>query len=128
MTGASEALAGATEAALREVEGLNGVHVGRPVQAATPYALVEAGPELDWGHKSGVGREVRMAIVLRGAGERPGSLGTLAAAAEAAIEALDGELDGWRLVSLRFQRARLIAEAKGEWASTSEYRARMLKS
>lgn len=128
MTGASEALAGAAEAALREVEGLNGVHVGRPVQAATPYALVEAGPELDWGHKSGVGREVRIAIVLRGAGERTGTLGTLAAAAEAAIEALDSELDGWRIVSLRFQRSRLVAEARGQWASTSEYRARMLKS
>lgn len=124
---AGTALAEAAMAALKDLAGLTGAFEGRPVQAAFPYALVEAGPELDWSHKSGTGREVRLALVLRDGGERPARLRDLAVQAEAAVEALAGELAGWRLVSLRFMRGRLIAEAKGEWAAVSEYRARMLK-
>jgi len=126
--GASEALADAAAAALRGMNGLTGVHEGVPVQAAAPYAAVEAGPETDWSHKSGAGREVRLAVALRGRGERPAPLRALAAEAEAAIEALDGEIGGWRLVTLRFVRSRLLAEARGEWVAVSEYRARMLKA
>ena len=117
----------AAAAALAEVSGLTGIHEGRPVQAAHPYALIEAGPELDWSHKSGVGREVRLAVTLRGRGEHSARLRGLAAEAEAAIEALAGEMGGWRLVSLSFARGRLRAEANGEWSAVSEYRARMLK-
>ena len=126
--GASEALAGAAAAALSDIEGLTGVHEGVPVQAAPPYALVEAGPETDWSHKSGAGREVRLAVALRGRGERPARLRGLAAEAEAAIEALGGEIGGWRVVTLRFVRSRLIAEGRGDWVALSEYRARMLKA
>lgn len=124
---ASEALSGAAMAALRELAGLTGVYEGRPVQATAPYALVEAGPELDWSHKSGIGREVRLAAMVRGKGERAGGLRTLAAQAEAAIEGIAGEIGGWRLVSLRFARGRLVAEAPGEWVAVSEFRARLLK-
>lgn len=124
---ASEALAGAAMAALRALAGLTGVYEGRPVQAAPPYALVEAGPELDWSHKSGTGREVRLAAVLRGKGERPDGLRALAAQAEAALVALAGELGGWRLVSLVFMRSRLVAEGPGEWVAVSEFRARLLR-
>lgn len=125
---ASEALAGAAMAALREVAGLTGVYEGRPVQAAAPYALVETGPELDWSHKSGVGRELRLAVMLRGKGERTAGLRALADEAEAAIQGLAGEIGGWRLVSLRFARSRLVAEAPSEWVAVNEFRARMLKS
>jgi hypothetical protein len=124
---ASEALAGAATTALRDLAGLTGVHEGRPVQAAAPYALVETGPELDWSHKSGTGRELRLAVVLRGKGERPAALRALAAEAEAAIEALAGEIGGWRLVTLIFTRSRLVAEARGEWVAVSEFRARLLR-
>jgi hypothetical protein len=36
-----------------------------------PYAIVETGPEIDWSHKSGAGRELRLAVTLRDKGERP---------------------------------------------------------
>ena len=124
---AGEALAGAAMAALRALAGLNGVYEGRPVQAAAPYGLVETGPELDWSHKSGTGRELRLAVVLRGKGERPAGLRALAGEAEAAVEGLAGEIGGWRLVSLVFMRSRLVAEAPGAWVAVSEFRARLLK-
>lgn len=125
--GAGEALAEAAILALREVDGLTGVYEGLPVQATSPYAVVEAGPETDWSHKSGTGREVRMAILLRGQGERPVPLRALAGEAEAMIEALEGDIGGWRLISLRFARSRLLAEARGQWTAVSEFRARLLK-
>ncbi len=124
---ASETLAEAAVAALSEVDGLTGIYEGLPVQAASPHAVVETGPETDWSHKSGVGREVRIAITLRGRGERPALLRGLAAEAEAAIEALGGEIGGWRVVTLRFVRSRLLAGGRGDWATVSEYRARLLK-
>ena len=89
--------------------------------------MIGTGLELDWGHKDGAGREVRLAVTRRDKGERSGRLRALAAAAEAAIEALDGEMGGWRLVSLGFARGQVRAEPSGEWIAVSEYRARMLK-
>lgn len=124
---AGEALLKAAGEALAAVAGLNGAHEERPVQAAHPYATVGTGLELDWSHKSGTGREVRLALMLRDRGERSARLRALAAAAEAAIEGLASELDGWRLVSLRLLRGQVRAEASGEWTALSEYRARMLK-
>ena len=87
MSGAGEALAEAAMAALRAVDGLNAVYDGPPLPAAFPYAAVEAGPESDWSHKSGAGRELRLAILLRDQGERPARLRGLAGAAEAAAGA-----------------------------------------
>lgn len=124
---ASEALARAAADALTAVEGLTGVHEERPVQAAFPYAVVETRAELDWSHKSGVGREVRLGIVVRDGGESSARVRGLVADAEAAVEGLNGEIEGWRLVSLVFVRGRLVAEAKGAWRAESEYRGRMLR-
>jgi len=122
---AGEALQGAAAAALAAIDGL-GIYEGAPVQAAFPYAMVEVGPEADWSHKSGEGREVRLALVLRDKGERPARLRLLVAEGETAIGALDAEMGGWRVVSLRFVRSRMAREPGG-WSALSEYRARMLR-
>lgn len=123
---ASQALIAAAGDALRSVAGLTGVHEALPVQAVLPYATVEAGVESDWGHKSGAGRELRLSVVLRDAGERPERLRALGAAAQAAVEAIDPALAGWRLVTLVPVRAMTVAEGPGRWILTLDYRARML--
>ena len=120
---AGEALQAATLAALRSIEGL-GVYEGLPVQAAMPHALVEAGPETDWSHKSGVGREVRLAVTFKNRGERPARLRALMTEAEALLEAL--EPDHWQLVTMRLAGSRISVDAKGGWAGAVDYRARML--
>jgi hypothetical protein len=127
MKGAGEALAEAAIAALGGVAGLNHVYDGPPLTAAFPHARIEAGPESDWSHKSGVGRELRLAIVLRDQGERPARLRALTAAAEAAAGAIPSELDGWRLVNMVFLRGTLLREPGAAWAAAIEYRARLLK-
>lgn len=129
MIGAGEALQKAGMAALQAVEGLSGVYPGPALQAASPHALVESGSEMDWSHKTAKGREVRLFVTLRDEGERPERLQALAASAEAALETLPPEVEGWRLASFRFLRSRIVSERKGSgpaWASVSEYRARML--
>ena len=124
--GAGEALQEAAAGALQSLSGLNGIHEGAPVQAAIPYALVDASFETDWSTKSGSGREVLLAVTIRDEGEQPKRLRTLAAKAEGAIAGMEGSADGWRIVTLRFLRSRIVSIRSGEWASVSEYRARML--
>jgi hypothetical protein len=127
VSGAGEALRAAAIEALEALE-LGGVYPGPPLQAAFPYAMVECGPETDWGHKSGRGRELRLAVTLRDAGERPERAQAFAEVVESAIEAgLD--VEGWRLVTLALLRRRTVAEGRGGgagWAVAIDYRARML--
>lgn len=107
---------------------LGGVYPGPPLQAAFPHAIVECGPESDWGHKSGRGRELRLAVTLRDSGERPDRAQAFADVVEAAVEA-GLEVEGWRLVGLALVRRRTVAEGRGAgagWAVAIDYRARML--
>ena len=131
MSGAGAALEAAAIEALRSALGL-GVYRGPPVQAATLYAVVEAGAESDWSHKSGTGREMRLAVTLHDKGEAPARLRSLAADAEEAMASVPEELDGWQLVSLRFVRSMTVppraGSPDGRWAVLSEFRARMLRA
>jgi hypothetical protein len=127
MSGAGMALQAAAIAAIEGLE-LGGVYPGPPLQAAFPHAVVLCGAETDWGHKSGRGRELRLAVTLRDSGERPDRAQGFAEVAEATIEA-GLEVDGWRLVTLALLRSRTVAEGRGGrsgWAVTIEFRARML--
>lgn len=125
MSAAGMALQTAAAAALRGIAGL-GVYDGPPARAAYPYATVDAGLESDWSHKSGAGREVRLAVTLWDNGERAARLHGLVGEAEAALAGLDGEVGGWRLVTMRFVRSRVLREVRGPWAGVVEFRARML--
>ncbi|HEV2816060.1 MAG TPA: DUF3168 domain-containing protein [Allosphingosinicella sp.] len=124
---AGQALIAAAAEALRTVPGLSGVHEAMPVQAAPPYATLEAGLEADWGHKSGGGRELRLTVTLRDSGERPARLRALAAAAQAALAGL-AAVEGWQLVNLAFVRGLTVAEGAGKWLAVLDYRARLLET
>ena len=127
MSGAGAMLQAAAIEALEALE-LGGVYPGPPLQAAFPHAVVECGAEADWGHKSGRGRELRLAVTLRDSGERPDRAQAFAEVAEAAIEAGLAP-DGWRLVTLMLVRRRTLAEGRGGragWAVAIDWRARML--
>jgi hypothetical protein len=127
VSGAGPALRAAAIETVEALE-LGGVYPGPPLQAAFPYAVVECGPETDWSHKSGLGREVRLAVTLRDCGERPERAQAFADTVESAIAAgLD--VEGWRLVTLALVRSRTVAEGRGGkagWAVAIDYRARML--
>jgi hypothetical protein len=127
VSGAAAALRSAAIEAIESLD-LGGVYPGPPLQSAFPYAMVECGAETDWSHKSGVGRELRLAVTLRDCGERPERAQAFAEVVEAALAAgLD--VEGWRLVTLALVRSRTVAEGRGGkagWAVAIDYRARML--
>jgi len=124
-TGAGEALQAAAVAALGAIEGMRS-YDGSPVQAAFPYAVVDVGAQSDWSHKSGEGRELRLAVTVRDQGERPARLHALTGRAEAALGGIGGALPGWRVVTMHYLRTRVVKEPRGAWAGVVEFRARML--
>lgn len=128
MSGASEALLAAAAAALEGVAGIGRVYDAPPLQAALPHAVVAIDAETDWSHKSGAGRELRLAASLFDKGERPLRLRRLAGEAEAALGALGGEAGEWRLVAAHYLRTRILREPGGGWAAVIEFRARMLRA
>ena len=115
-------------AALRAVEGLNGIYDGPPLGAAFPHAVIETGPESDWSHKSGEGRELRLAVRVQDKGERPGRLRALVAEIEAIVMQTGPDLAGWRLVSFAFLRETMLRSRDAAWTATIDYRARLLKA
>lgn len=134
MNGAGATLHAAAMIALQTTPGIGGVYDGVPLQEAFPHAVVECGPESDWSHKNGTGREIRLAVTVRDKSEQPARLRGLVAEAEAALETIAADLDGWRLVTLQYLRNRVVREPQARsangaapaWAGVIEYRAHML--
>lgn len=102
---------------------LSGIYDGPPARAPFPYAVIDAGSESNWGHKSGEGREVLAALTIWD--EEPVRLAELADA----IERLAGQVvvtDGWSLVSMCLLRRRTVRDVAGPWATAIDFRARLL--
>lgn len=104
---------------------VSGIFDGPPPRAAFPYVAVGGWVTSDWSHKTGRGREHRMAISVWDDGESPFRLRALMGRAEDAIETI-GTVDGAQLASLAFLRSRVIRDAAGPWVGIIEYRARLL--
>ena len=106
--------------------GLNGVFEGAAVKASVPFAELGELLAVDWGTKTAAGREVRVAVTVRGAGDTGAVVSGLAGAVGAAIEVVPRDLAGWRLASVVFLRTRLLRGGPGAWAAVVEYRVRMM--
>lgn len=120
---AGGALSTAIATALSTVPNLTGVFDGPPARAAYPYVALDATTETDWGHKSGEGREVLVAITVWD--DEPVRLQQLADEVETNLAELP-PTDGWELVTLRLVRRRVIRDVAGPWAAAIDFRARML--
>lgn len=116
-------LQAALASAVGTVSELTGVFDGPPARAAFPYSAIDASLERDWGHKSGEGREVLVAVTVWD--DQPARLQRLADEVESKVlqVAVDGE---WRLVTLRFVRRRTLRDVAGPWAAAIDFRARLL--
>jgi hypothetical protein len=125
---AAEALAEAVTAALRQVARLSSVADGVPIQAGDAHAVVEIGPETDWGHKSGAGAEIRFALLVRCGGGRPDRARQLLCAVREQVAGLGPEFGSWRLVSLAMMRSRVVREPGPRWTGSAEYRVRLLQT
>ena len=107
---------------------LTGVFDGAPARCALPWAQVVEPVLVDWSTKDMAGREGRVSVILRDAGERPVRLRMLAGAAEDALAAMPGAIgEGWRVVTLLPVRSRIVADGPGKWMAAGEWRVRMLR-
>lgn len=122
---AGNALQAALVGSLEAMEAVSGVYDGPPARAAFPYLVVDAGTEFNWGHNSAAGREIAVAITLWD--ELPARLQQVVEQVEHSVEAVS-TVEGWQVVSLRFERKRVIRDVAGPWAVALDFRARLLKS
>lgn len=107
--------------------GLNGLFDGQPVRASVPYAVVGECIATDWGAKELEGRELRLAVNLHDAGEAPTRLAALSARVDAAIAGADAATQGWRIVTARLVRSRLVKGAgRDGWQAVADYRLRVV--
>ena len=120
---AGDEMQAAVIAALQPVAMLTGIYDGPPSRAEYPYAVVDGGIESDWGHKSGEGRELLLAVTLWD--DQPVRLAELSDRAEAAVLNCGPTLD-WQLVSLRLLRRSRLRDPLGPWATAMDFRARLL--
>lgn len=120
---AGAAVQAAVAAALDAIPELTGVFDGPPARAPFPYVVIDAGTEAQWGHKSGAGREVMLAVTLWD--EQPARVHELADAVEAAVVSTS-EVDGWALVTMHFLRRRIVRDVAGPWAAAIDFRVRLL--
>ncbi len=105
---------------------LSGIYDGSPARAVFPYISVANGLSTDWGTKTQLGREIRLALTVWDDGDEPTRLQQLAGHVEDAIAALPRDLPGWGIASCVFLRQLVLRDAAGPWAALVEYRIRLL--
>lgn len=103
---------------------VHGVFDGVPPRASAPYVSVGGSEGSDWGTKDRAGREVRLTLVLAGAGAVPEDAGV--ARIESAVTALRGPAEGLTIIAARVLRTRLAIPREGGWRYELVVRCRCL--
>ncbi len=105
---------------------INAIEEESPVQASAPWVGIAASASTDWSHKSGVGREVRVALELVDRGDDANATGMLASAIERRIATMMDDDAPFQLVASQFLRSRAERRPRGLRAVLLEYRFRVL--
>ncbi|AKM09286.1 DUF3168 domain-containing protein [Croceicoccus naphthovorans] len=105
---------------------LNAISEEAPLRASLPWLAIVASASSDWSHKTGSGREVRIAIELQARGDDPETAGQLVAEIEKAVEDLPHDQTGFRIANIQFLRARTEQRGGTIRAVLLEYRFRIL--
>lgn len=97
-----------------------------PVRASLPWLAIVASASADWSHKTGEGREIRVALELQARGDEPATAAQLVRSIENRVNAIPADQDGFRIVSVQFLRARTEQRGGTTRAVLLEYRFRLL--
>ena len=97
-----------------------------PLRASPPWLGIVASASTDFSHKTGVGREVRVALELQTLGDDAGGTADLVAAIEARIALFPVAQPDFRIASLTILRARAEQRGEARRAVLLEYRARLI--
>lgn len=101
---------------------VNALEEEGPVAASLPAIAIVASAAADWSHKTGAGREVRLAVEITARGDDPAPLGVIAARLEQRIATMPPDQAGFRLVMTQFLRSRAERRARAVRAQLLEYR------
>lgn len=94
-------------------------------KGTVPFLTLREWSESDWGTKDRAGRELRIGVAVRDAGEGGARAATLAAEAQAALLSLPG-VAGWRVVTAVPMRNALLSESAGRWSALVDVRVRIM--
>lgn len=100
---------------------VNAVEEEGPVSASLPTLAIVASASVDRGHKTGAGREVRLALELLDRSDDPATSAAIADRIEQRIATLDPTQAGFRVVVTRFLRSRVERRARSIRAVLLEY-------
>lgn len=106
--------------------GLNAIAEEAPLRASPPWLGLVASASSDFGHKTGAGREVRVALELQTLGDDAAGTAALVSAIEARIAAMPAAHPDFHVASLTFLRARAEQRGEARRAVLLEYRARLI--
>ena len=106
--------------------GLNTITEEAPLRASPPWLGIVASASTDFGHKTGAGREVRVAHELQTLGDDACGTAELTSAIEARVATMPADQPMFRIASLTFLRARAEQRGEARRAVLLEYRARLI--
>ncbi|MCB2062180.1 MAG: DUF3168 domain-containing protein [Novosphingobium sp.] len=105
---------------------LNAIVEEAPLRTSLPWLAIAASASADWSHKTGIGREVRVAFELHCRGDALDTAASLVSAIESRIASLPASQSGFTVVNTQFLRARAEQRGESRRAILLEYRFRLL--
>ncbi len=121
-----EAVVAALHDSIPVMATVSGVYEGPPARAAFPYVAIGDNLTSDWSTKTAEGREIRVALTVWDDGEEPARLHGLMSDIEAALKAIERDLDGWRVVSVAYIRSVVGHSPDGASFGLVEHRLRVM--
>ena len=107
---------------------LNAIEEESPVRASPPWLGLAASASADFGHKTGIGREVRVALELHGRGDDIASDGALVSAIDKRVSSMPSTQTAFTVASRAFLRGRAERRANNLRATLLEYRFRLIEN
>ena len=104
----------------------NSIAEESPLRASPPWLGIAATASTDFSHKTGSGREVRVALELLGRGDDIATDGALVAAVDKRVSALPSAQAGFTIASAAFLRGRAERRTNNLRATLLEYRFRLI--
>ena len=101
---------------------INTIEEEGPVAVSPPSLAIVASAAADRSHKTGTGREVRLALEIVDRADDPAHTAAIAARVEQRIATLAPDQSGFRIVATQFLRSRVERRARTRRATLLEYR------
>jgi len=106
---------------------ISGLYDGPPARAAFPYIAMQASASANWSHKSGTGRELRLALAIYDDVDQVQRLHRLMGQVEALLETPLGDGEYWAVIVQQFLRSRILRDADAPWTALIELRVNVLQ-